>query len=120
MPGVDAIRIVKIDATKDLPMALEPVQTLLRGVDALHAAVPLKEFSVMFDVDHYVYHIETKYGRVWGQWLRTEPPAAMTFNVPDYWRLDEFVPHRLVRDTVFLLIQHFFVTHIRITYPAST
>lgn len=88
----------------------DPIITTLRDhIDALHQAAPLASLEVTRQPGgEYVYEFETADGRTWSQELTvatTRPlqDSTMTFDVPDPWKLDEFKPHRALRDTVILI-----------------
>ena len=108
------------------PDALSPsappfgdVLKLVRQLGDLYAAVSLSEFKVdqdATDPTKFSYRMTAVDGRVWKQDLLVGvPDTAMTFDVPDSWTLSEFVPNRVVRDTVDVLLRQAGVTKIKCT-----
>lgn len=94
---------------------------LHRALDALDSAVSLATFEVkrkVSPVTDYDYSFTSQDGRAWNQVLRIVNPAdpSMTFDVPDFWKLSEFILHRSVRDSVTQLIVKFGVSKITVTW----
>lgn len=65
----------------------------------------------------YTYEIKTKDGRTWNQNLKFDEGVQMTFDAPEFWKLSEFEPHRIVRSVIIDLIQQFGTSKITANWP---
>lgn len=87
----------------------------------LHKAVPLAEFIYEDSEDpenpsEYLYKITAVDGRVWKQFIfdaQSDPNPLMNFKVNDLWRLNEFAPHREVRNAVVSLAYKYKVCYVK-------
>lgn len=83
------------------------VVTFLQTLDTLHGAVPLARFHYVQDPTDplvYTYRLDAADGRRWDQTLRFDSNVpGQTFDVDDFWREPEFVPHRAVRTAIIAL-----------------
>lgn len=91
------------------------IVALLSNLDVLYTAIPLDFLRVDkagLPANEFRYRIRTKDGRVWRQNLKVPSLGpigtySVTFTVPEYWALPEFVPHREIRDTVVRMIRNY-------------
>jgi len=96
---------------------VQPVESdwvvLMGLVDALYKTTPLTEFNVHKisgtnpQEHHYGFILQD--GREWSQILRVsnqhpQNNTVMNFAIPDFFSLDEFLPHRALRDYIVKLI----------------
>jgi hypothetical protein len=119
----DPHRTLTFETDTELPILHTLVQSVSVQLELLRAAVPLTSFKAHRDPDfllQYHYKILAVDGRLWKQKFSFEAQAhnepTMTFHVPDYWRLAEFVPHRTLRDSVFGLIRDFGLVRVEAIY----
>ena len=96
-------------------------QNLFKTAQGLHTVVPLVQIEVK-PVDGvpntYRYDFEAQDGREWKQVLdfTDSQEAAMTFDVPDCWKMSEFRPHRELREAVITAVQSGGMTKLEIKY----
>lgn len=112
---------IEIKYTKGRLLSDSPRTTnLLKYLRELKSITSLTVFSVQEDPPdskEFSYEFTTQDGRTWSQIIKTSAQeAAMTFNVPDFWRLSEFVLHRPIRDEVIAMIAEYGVTEISVTW----
>lgn len=96
-----------VDSDTPLRISSSQIQDLWTSLDAMHDVVAVKEFSWKrndADLTLYDYQFTLVDGRRWNQTIRfVDGTAFMTFDVVAEWSLEEFTPHRRVRDSVISL-----------------
>ncbi len=115
----DATREITVETDTQLDMLAERARAFAAAVEVLHAAIPLASFLGQRTVGNpllYTYSFVTRDGRVWNQTINFQNGVSMTFSVPDGWRLEEFVPHRAVRDAFVLLVRDFGLEKAEVVY----
>ena len=69
---------------------------------------------------NYSYEFESIDGRKWDQIIKftnyNDINPFMNFDISDFWKMDEFLYHRDVRDTIILLINSHQLTKCKITW----
>jgi hypothetical protein len=97
------------------------VISLIRALDKFQqVTVDPDKIELTFSAgDDYAYDITSKAGRTWSQVLRipTGSEAAMTFDVPSFWKLSEFSEQRPIRDLLINLVREFGLTDAKIKWP---
>lgn len=96
-------------AGREAMNVMDPAITaLLEFAQALHVAVPLKSVVVAETATKgvFTYEWQTVDNRVWKQVLNVKDGAepTMTFDVSSAFKLEEFKPHRSLRDHVVELL----------------
>ena len=111
----------KIEIETDIAVVLyhERVQAFIKAIEALHVATPLTRFIGKrhpMNALVYMYTFDTEDGRTWNQDISFEDGVRMTFDVEEYWKLEEFVPHREVRNEFVLMVRDFGLERAEVTY----
>ena len=103
-------RNLKFRAAEVVSFTDQDIIRFLMELDQMHKTVPLTRFHYTEDgmdagFPLYTYRLNAEDGRLWKQTLRFDNPSnpGQTFDVDDFWRLPEFQPHRVIRDSVILL-----------------
>jgi len=119
----DPHRTLVFETDQELPILDPLVQRVSSQLHDLNIATALNSFKterVPGQPLIYNYDIFTNDGRHWSQKFTFVPAAhnepAMTFSVPHYWRLIEFLPHRDLRDAIFLLVRNLGLVRVEATY----
>ena len=89
--------------------------TFIKNIRELDEKVQLASFELKKKPDgKYSYEFKAKDNREWKQIIKMDDPndPLMNLDVSDFWRLSEFVPHRVLRDTVVSLIRVYEVEKI--------
>ncbi len=94
---------------------------LNNALDELNLIVPLQAFMFQPEatIPGYIYRFIAKDGRRWRQTLLLEPnqtDPAMTFAVPQGWKISEFNKHRPLRDLVIHIYLAFGLQDVQITW----
>ena len=103
----DVAWTLRIDTVDGLSVGDQGVTSLWKFLDELNASINggLDSFKVDRKSDIlFSYEFHTKDGRMWKQDLKLDSGASMTFQVSDFWKFEEFAPHRNVRDIVIDLL----------------
>ncbi len=110
MPRANAFEI-QFESDLALSPGSPQFQELMQAIEEMHRVVPCQTFEFnrsAGDPALHSYEIVLADGRRWNQTLRFAPDRiSMTFTVSDEWTLEEFVPHRAVRDAVIHLQRGF-------------
>ena len=117
----DTASKIEIETDKPLAALADQVRAFAAAMNILNAAVPLASFLGARTMNPliYSYTFTTIDGRTWAQALDFQDGVKMTFNVPVGWRLEEFVPHRAVRDQFVLMVRDFDLVKVAVTYGAN-
>ena len=103
----DVVWNLRIETINGLSVGDQNVTSLWKFLDELNASINggLDSFKVDRKSDIlFSYEFHTKDGRMWKQDLKLDSGASMTFQVSDFWKFEEFAPHRNVRDIVIDLL----------------
>lgn len=110
---------IEYDSNDILTVVNPPVQRFIKALVELNKKVELAFFAVktIAGSPNYTYQFIGKDGRQWNQELdATAEPDSMNFDVPDFFTLEEFTPHRAVREHVFTLIRDNALVNIEVTF----
>jgi hypothetical protein len=114
----DHARDVSIVVDSNLSATHPDVLELFHRLTSLSQATPIASFDVAkLTGNDYKYEFAFKDGRTFKQTLRipSNAPASMNFNVGDYFLVNEFAPHRTLRDWIVYCVQ----THKLISIGAT-
>lgn len=124
MPSVyieDALQTTEIECAQPLPANATELLAISSQLALLNQQTPLKKFTLKLPAGaaEYLYEIELKDGRVFKQKLRTNgsvEECEMSFNVPDFWKVKEFIPHRVLRNNCLNVILQYGVTKLIVVF----
>ena len=98
----------EMDTDSPVPWPNVMVDGVIAAIRSLHAAVPLASFAFATPAgeypDGYDLRFLTQDGREWHQVLLFNARVSMNF-ATDFFTLEEFVPHREVRDRLVALVR---------------
>lgn len=115
----DSTKAIEIFTSAPILATDIKVQELLANLNNLKSAIPsLTNMSYKKTGQTWFYKFWDT-SRTWTQ--KVVPAAAledytMTFDVPDYWKLAEFVANRPVRDAVFTMQLQYGLSSIEVTF----
>lgn len=103
-----ATRTTVIVTTSNINTHHDRIRAFDQIVGVFFDALPIVSLSVTptGNMREWLYEFEHEDGRTWTQVLKV-PVAGdvtMTFDVPDFWELDDFVYHRPVRDQIVIML----------------
>ena len=113
---------VEIKHAKEInSLVREELILLFKDMETFNSNVPLASIKVEGDIgSEYEYGFIAKDGRTWSQVLNMSDPKdpAMTFDVPDGWKLSEFEFHRNIRLRIIAIINEFEMKEFTVTFLA--
>lgn len=109
---------IKVTSAKEIPLSEQRWAVISNLLGMMGGLSPEK---VTYEAG--AYEIKLHDGRKWNQTItflsEEDDDPAMTFNVPDGWKLSEFVLQRDIRDWLVAAVVEFGMTEFRCTWEAA-
>ena len=109
--------ILEITCTNGLTVDTPILGELLSAARYCAAAISLEKIELTLREDgDFDYELLATDGRVFAQVIKGGDDPLMSFAVPDFWKVSEFIRHRPVRDIIVRMIESHGVVGLKLEW----